>query len=257
MRTLVADIERCSTHDGPGLRTVVFLKGCPLNCAWCHNPECISFEAEELYYPEKCIGCGRCKEGCVAGARVICGRKMTVDEVFAEVLADRDYYGKKGGVTVSGGEPLAHPEFTRKLLYKCRNDGVGTAVETSMYRYDEDILTLCDYIMTDIKIYDSDTHRKYTGIGNEEILTNIKKADSLGVPMIVRTPVIPGVNDSADNIKQTADYIKTLKNAVKYELLPYHPLGLSKARALGREMTELSSPTNEKMEELRQYAYIR
>lgn len=255
--TLVADIERCSTHDGPGLRTVVFLKGCPLHCAWCHNPECISFDAEELFYADKCIGCGHCKEGCVAGARVTCGREMTADEVFAEVFADRDYYGKNGGVTVSGGEPLAHPAFTKELLYKCRENNIGTAVETSLYRYDEEILSLIDVLMTDIKIFDSAEHKKYTGIGNEEILANIKRADTLDVPIIVRTPVVTGVNDSADNIKQTAQFVRRLKNAVKYELLPYHPLGLSKARALGRDMTEFSSPTKEKMEELRQYAYIR
>ena len=257
MSALVADIERCSTHDGPGLRTVVFLKGCPLNCAWCHNPECISFEPEELYYPDKCIMCGHCKDGCVAGARVTCGREMTADEVLAEVLADRDYYGEKGGVTVSGGEPLAHPDFTKELLYKCKINSVGTAVETSLYRYDGDILRLCDCIMTDIKIFDPELHKKYIGIDNTAVLENIKKADSLDIPIIVRTPVIPDVNDSTDNIMKTADFVRSLRNAVKYELLPYHPLGLTKARALGREMTEFSSPTKEKMEELKQYAYIR
>ena len=257
MTTYVADIERCSTHDGPGLRTVVFLKGCPLRCAWCHNPECISFDKEELYYPEKCIGCGRCAEGCVAGARVTCGREMTTDEVLAEVLADRDYYGERGGVTVSGGEPLAHPDFTKEILQKCRENGVGTAVETSMYRYDEEILSLCDCLMTDIKIFDPELHEQYTGVGNEAILANIKRADSLGIPMIIRTPVVVGVNDGKDNIKRTAEFVRGLKNAVKYELLPYHPLGLTKARALGREMTEFSSPTKAEMEELRQYADIR
>ena len=257
MRTLVADIERSSTHDGPGMRTVVFLKGCPLNCAWCHNPECISFEAEELYYPEKCIGCGHCAEGCVAGARVTCGREMTVAEVLTEVLADRDYYGKNGGVTVSGGEPLAHPVFTKELLSGCRENGIGTALETSMYRYDEEILSLCDVLMTDIKIFDPAEHKHYTGITNDDILANIKKADTLGIPLIVRTPVISGVNDSTDNISKTAQFVRSLKNAVKYELLPYHPLGLTKARALGRDMTGFSSPTKEKTEELKQYAFIR
>ena len=255
--TLVADIERCSTHDGPGLRTVVFLKGCPLHCAWCHNPECISFDAEELFYADKCIGCGHCKDGCVTGARVTCGREMTADKVLEEVLADRDYYGKNGGVTVSGGEPLAHPDFTKELIYKCRENDIKTALETSLYRYDEEILSLVDVLMTDIKIFDSVEHKKYTGIGNEEILANIKRADTLDVPIIVRTPVVTGVNDSVENIKQTAFFVRSLKNAVKYELLPYHPLGLTKARALSREMTEFSSPTKEKMEELRQYAYIR
>ena len=256
MKTYVADIERCSTHDGPGLRTVVFLKGCPLRCAWCHNPECISFEKDELFYADKCIGCGHCSEGCVTGARVICGRDMTTDEVLAEVLADRDYYGAHGGVTVSGGEPLAHRDFTLELLQKCRTEGIGTAVETSLFRYDEELLSLCDYIMTDVKIFDSAEHERYTGIGNHAILENIRRADSLGIPIIVRTPIVTGVNDSADNIRRTAEFVRLLKNARKYELLPYHPLGLSKARALGREMTEFVSPTKEKMEELKKYADI-
>lgn len=255
-QALITEIERYSIHDGPGIRTVVFLKGCPLRCAWCHNPECISFETQELYYPEKCIGCGKCAEGCYSGARVVCGSLMSTDEVLEEVLRDRLYYGDDGGVTVSGGEPLARRDFTLELLRACRAEGIGTAMESSMYRYDAEILSELDVLMTDIKIFDCDTHKKYTGIGNTEILENIKAADSAGIRMIIRTPVMAGVNDSLENIRATAAFVRGLRNAVKYELLPYHPLGLSKATALGAEMQRFEAPSKERMEELKKYADI-
>jgi len=257
MTGLITEIERCSTHDGPGLRTVVFLKGCPLSCAWCHNPECISPRPEELYYRDKCLSCGHCDEGCVTGARVLCGREMTVGEVLTEILADRDYYGKDGGVTVSGGEPLLRRDFTAELLRECRLRGIGTAIETSMYRYDEEIFSLCDVIMCDIKTMDDDTHKRFTGIGNRTILDTVRRADSLGIPMIVRTPVIPSVNATEENIRATRDFLRGLKNIIRYELLPYHPLGLTKATALGREMTVFDTPTKEQMEELSRYADLR
>ncbi len=254
MKTLITEIQRFSVHDGPGIRSTVFLKGCPLRCAWCHNPECISYEAEELFYPERCIGCGGCADGCFSGARVLCGREMSVSEVMEEVLRDRAYYGSVGGVTVSGGEPLAHPDFVRELLAACRNEGIGTAVETSLYRFDPDILSRVDLIMADLKVFDSAKHREYTGIGNEEIKRNLLLADSLGVPLLIRTPIVPTVNDSVENISDTADFLRGLRHVIRYELLPYHPLGLSKARALGREMRKFSIPTKSQMEMLNQYA---
>jgi pyruvate formate lyase activating enzyme len=142
-------------------------------------------------------------------------------------------------------------------LTKCRDNKIGTAIETSMYRFDRELLSLCDIIMCDIKIWDSELHKKYVGISNREILDNIRAADSIGIPMIIRTPIVPGINDTAENVKNTADFIKTLKNVQKYELLPYHPLGISKARAQGLEMQSFETPTKEKMEELRKYADIR
>ena len=115
---IVADIQRNSIHDGPGIRTTVFLKGCPLNCAWCHNPECISFTPQIMYYPEKCIGCGYCEKGCFSGARVMCGKEMNLQEVMNEILLDKDYYGEDGGVTISGGEPFAQRSFLNELIDK-------------------------------------------------------------------------------------------------------------------------------------------
>lgn len=253
-KTLISEIQRFSVHDGPGIRTTVFLKGCPLHCAWCHNPECISFEKQELFYPEKCIKCGKCAEGCYSGARAVCGREMRAEEVLEEILRDKSYYGTSGGVTISGGEPLAHPAFVGALLSLCAEHGIGCAIETSLYRFDADILSQIDVLMTDIKLWDSDAHRRYTGIGNEQILENLKRADNLGIPIIVRTPIVPSVNDTVENIKQTAAFLRTLKHVTKYELLPYHPLGLSKAQALAMEMNAFEIPTKEHMEELRVYA---
>ena len=256
MRALITDIQRFSLHDGPGVRTTVFLKGCPLRCSWCHNPEAISYEKQILSYPEKCIGCGKCEEGCYSGARVICGREMSVEDVLAEVMRDRAYYGETGGITLSGGEPLAHPQFSAELLKRCREEGIHTAIETSLYRFDESVISLCDLVMTDVKMWDTKLHEQFIGVGNDAILKNIRAVDSMGIPMIIRTPVISGINDSEDNIKSTAEFVRTLKHAHKYELLPYHPLGLSKAKALGIEMQRFEAPSKNKMEELRKYADI-
>lgn len=207
-----------------------------------------------MFYPEKCIHCGKCAEGCYSGARVLCGRPMTPEEVYEQVCLDRDYYGKNGGVTVSGGEPLAHPEFTKAVLKLCRENGIGTAIETTMYRYDEEVLKLADVIMADMKIWDEELHKKYTGIGNAQIKENIKRADSLGIPMIIRTPVIVGVNDNVENISKTAEFLKSLNNVIAYELLPYHPLGLSKSGALGKASEAFEAPSAELMKELNEYA---
>ncbi|MBQ9802346.1 MAG: glycyl-radical enzyme activating protein [Clostridia bacterium] len=253
-KALITDIQRFSIHDGPGIRTTVFLKGCPLHCLWCHNPETVSFSQETFFYPEKCISCGKCTQGCYSGARVVCGREMTVEEVLEEVKRDAPYYGCEGGVTVSGGEPLAHRAFTLALLRACRAAGIGTAMESSMYRHDPEILAELDLLMADIKIFDGDLHRRYTGMDNAEILANIKKADEMGVPMIVRTPIVSGVNDTADNIAKTAAFLKSLHHVARYELLPYHPLGQTKAAALGQDAHVFEAPTKAKMEELQVYA---
>lgn len=256
IRALITEIERFSVHDGPGIRTVVFLKGCPLKCAWCHNPECISFEKQIMFYKEKCIGCGRCSEGCYAGARVECGKEMTVEQVMLEVLEDRRYYGNLGGVTISGGEPLAHREFTMALIRACREEKINVGIETSLYRFDGELLGELDLIMTDVKIFDSELHRKWVGIGNEEIKNNLRQANELGIPIIVRTPIICGINDNVENVKQTAEFLRTLENVRSYELLPYHPLGISKAEALGIKAIEFETPSHEQMEELKKYANI-
>lgn len=248
---ILFDIQRGSTQDGPGIRTVVFFKGCPLRCQWCHNPESWETAPQELYYPHKCIGCGRCDEGCYTGARTLCGREMTVDEVMAPILADKPYYGADGGVTLSGGEPQLQADFARALTRACHQQGIGVAIETSMALYRPDLLGVTDLIIADIKTWDAQRHRHYVGAALSPILENIRRADTLGVPLWVRTPVIGGVNDTPKEIAAIGDFVRSLRHAVKYELLPYHPFGIDKAQALGWEAPRFSTPTEEHMERLR------
>lgn len=251
---LVADIQRASFHDGDGIRTTIFLKGCPLTCLWCHNPECISFDKEIMEYPGKCIGCGLCSAGCYSGAKVVCGKEMTAQEVFDEIVLDKPYFADNGGVTISGGEPMAQKEFTKEIISLCRKSNINCAIETSLIYYDEEIFKSLDFVMADLKIWDSELHKKYTGVSNEAIIENFKKLNTLGVPIIARTPVIPNIKQEINNI---SGFLKTLKNVVEYELLSYHPLGISKQKALGREITEFEIPSAEYMKELEKYAFIR
>lgn len=250
---LVTDIQGFSLHDGPGLRTTVFFKGCPMRCVWCHNPECISYEKEVLSYPEKCIGCGMCENGCYSGAKVICGREMTADEIFARILLDKPYYGEDGGVTFSGGEALSYPEILKELIAKCKEEKIGTAVETALYLFDEEVLRSVDLVMADFKIWDDEAHLKYTGVSNAQIKENFKKLDKLGVPFIVRTPLVAGITDSKENITAIRDFVKNLKNIKEYQLLDYNPLGTSKAEALGREVPHFEG-TAKTVKEMQRYA---
>ena len=254
IKGLIADIQRASIHDGDGVRTTVFFKGCPLSCKWCHNPECISFEKEILYYPEKCIHCGMCDKGCFSGARVVCGKSMTADEVLSEIMLDVPYYGDTGGVTFSGGEPFAQGKFLNSCIDKCKENGINCAVETSLIYFDEEIFKKLDFVMADLKIWNSDLHKKYTGAGNEKIIENFENLNKINIPIIARTPVIPEINQGIDKISA---FSKTLPNVRKYELLPYHPLGNSKRKALGQKADGFSVPSKEYMKELEKYAYVR
>ncbi|MDR2649677.1 MAG: glycyl-radical enzyme activating protein [Clostridiales bacterium] len=269
MRGIVTDIMRFSLKDGPGIRTTVFLKGCNMVCKWCHNPETLSINPQILNYPERCIGCfncarackhgsiviegygaasrlafytekcidcGACADVCYTGARVMSGKEMTVDEVMAEVSQDVNYYRNSGGgVTVSGGEATVQPEFTLAILESCKKSGISTAIETNMladWRVFEQLIPALDLVMLDVKLFDSDAHRKWTGVGNGRILENVKKMSAC-LPIIVRTPVIPDVNDTAGEIGKIASFVKGLDNVEYYELLLYNPLGESKYQALG------------------------
>lgn len=249
----VTDILRCSVHDGPGLRTTVFLKGCQLHCPWCHNPETISREIETLYYPEKCIGCRQCANGCFSGARVICGRELNVGAVMAEVMQDEPYYGADGGITVSGGEPLCQTEFTVALLDAGRAAGISAALETNLCvprETAEPVLKKADLLMADLKLWDSAEHKRVTGRGNAQVKENLWLASSLGLPIILRTPVVPGVTDDPESIKRIAGFAAALPTLRYYELLAYHPLGVGKAEALGKKQPRFEQPEKERMEEL-------
>lgn len=255
-KATVADIQRSSVHDGPGLRTTVFFKGCPLSCAWCHNPECISPKPQMLYYPDKCIGCNMCEKGCFSGAKIVCGKEMSAEEIFGEILLDKDNYGDNGGAAFSGGEPLMYSEAVKELICLCRQNNISTAVETSLYLFDYEVFNSVDYIMADFKIWNNEKHKAYTGVENYGIKRNFERLDSLGRPFTVRTPVITNVNDSIEEISAIRNFLLQLKNIVKYELIPYHPLGVSKLKALGREEKKFEIPSKEKMELLMRYADI-
>ena len=251
---IVADIQRASVHDGPGIRTTVFLKGCPLHCAWCHNPECIDRNPQQMYYPEKCIGCGLCEQGCFSGAKVICGKEMCVEEVLKEVLLDRDYYRDEGGVTFSGGEPLMQREFLSELIDACKAEGIHVAIETSLIYFDEEIFRKVDLVMADLKIWSSEIHKEYTGVGNGAIKEHFRKLNELNIPIIARTPVIPEIMQEIDQISA---FLQELGNVKKYELLPYHPLGSAKREALGMKPDGFQIPSEEYMKEMRKHVFVR
>lgn len=253
---MVTSIQRCSMHDGPGIRSTVFVKGCNMNCQWCHNPETISFKQETMYYPEKCIHCGMCNQGCFSGAKVTCGKEMTAREIVDEILIDNDYYEGEGGITVSGGEPCCQPQFTEEILHLSKEAGIHTAIETNLnvpYSVLEKVLLHADLLMCDCKIFDEEKHRKYTGVSNRQILENLKRIAEMNIPVIVRTPVIGGINDNRKEISQIAEMLSGLSNLKYYELLPYHAMGLSKG-TVNNTKIRFDTPSKETMHALAECA---
>ena len=239
MKAYVTNIQRFSLNDGPGIRTTVFLQGCNMHCDWCHNPETIPARPVEMFYKEKCIGCGKCKEGCTSGARTMSSREMTVEEVMFQIRQDKLYYDESGGgVTVSGGEPSLRADFVMALADACRAEGIKIAVETNMslpWASIEPMLRKMDLVMCDIKLNATVEHMKHTGLDNQTVFNSIGRASKLGIPIIVRTPLIPGVTDAVENLKPIAEYIAKMDNIVRYELLNFNPLGGSKREALSQE----------------------
>jgi pyruvate formate lyase activating enzyme len=247
MLGMITDIQRCSLHDGPGIRTTIFMKGCNLRCTWCHNPETLSFEPEVLFHPERCIHCRKCDAGCFSGARVVCGREMTPECAAEEALQDFAYYGPEGGVTVSGGEPTCQGAFVAELMRLVKQAKAHTAMETNLCcapEVLEQILPNCDLVMADLKLFDDEKHRRFTGSGNGQIKRNLKSLDK---PLILRTPVVCGVNDDKREIGAIADFARELPTLLYYELLPYHPLGLSKGAGA---QERFQAPDRKKMKEL-------
>jgi pyruvate formate lyase activating enzyme len=228
---VVTDIQRFSLHDGPGIRTTVFMKGCLLRCAWCHNPEGLASAPEWMSYP------GRSPE--------LVGRQITAEEVVAEVLEDRAFYEPEGGVTLSGGEPLQQGEFALNILQGCKRERIHTAIETSLC-YDwsrlEAVLDWVDLIVFDFKLADEEAHRRYTGASNSALRSNLARLNATGKPLIARTPLIAGVNDTAEEMERITAELSQLRGLLYYELLPYHPLGNGKYAALGRAVPAFSAP---------------
>ena len=262
----VFNIQKFSINDGPGIRTTVFVKGCPLNCAWCHNPESKKKETELLFHSSRCTLCGgcvkacdsgvhaikdgvhllkrescsvsgKCAEVCPYGALELCGKLTTAEEAFAEVLRDKVFYETSGGgMTVSGGEPLFSFDFTYELLQLAKAGGIHTAIETCGFAPSERIERVAqftDLFLFDIKETDSERHKRYTGADNALILSNLELINKLGVPTVLRCPIIPGYNDRDEHFSAIADIANRYDAVTGIDVEPYHPLGESKAEGLG------------------------
>lgn len=281
MDGVVLKIDRCSKHDGPGLRTVVFLKGCPLRCRWCSTPEsqrkepvllhmetlcarcgrclkvcpenALTLEAERINIERRlCTLCGACKESCLNNALRYSGSVMTLDEVYDVVERSRSFWARMpGGLTISGGEALFQFEFSLALLKKCHEAGIDTNIETSCFAPMEkirELLPYLDHVCCDVKHMDDEIHKKLTGVSNRQILENIRMI-SREKDLILRYPVIPGCNDSGENIDATADFAKTLGDRFnRIDLLAYHEMGTATYRRLGLQYALEGVPTLPKEE---------
>ncbi len=268
---LVFNIQYCNFHDGPGLRTLVFFKGCPLRCRWCSNPEsmkrlpelglkrsmcdrcgkcldvcseqALSFNEEEILRVDRqrCNVCGKCVSACCNEVLTIYGKTMTAEEVFEEVCRDKMFYeGTGGGITVSGGEPLQQPHFMVAIFRLCRDTGINTCLETTGYtstKVWEEVLPLTDHVLFDLKHIDSRIHQEFTGKPNRQILDNAGLVAGSETPVMFRMPLVPGFNDTPQNIGATADFIKNLEgdNVQGIELMPYHRMGMGKYESLDKQ----------------------
>lgn len=253
-------------HDGPGVRTTVFLKGCPLSCVWCHNPETGRGEKELLFSSQKCISCGGCLSVCPNGVHVLdethtlnrtscvgcgacakicptralslCGRDMSVSEILSVVERDRAFFGDTGGITLSGGEPFFQGEGTLSLLRACREAGISTAVETCGYADSDLLLRACswtDLFLWDLKDTDGERHRQYTGVSNERILKNLRAVANAGANIRLRCILVHGINANAEHYERVARIAKEIPNLQGIDVLPYHAYGGSKSTLLGKE----------------------
>ncbi|ABO51469.1 glycyl-radical enzyme activating protein family [Desulforamulus reducens MI-1] len=275
----IFDIMKYSIRDGPGIRTTIFFKGCPLKCLWCHNPESQDPEPQLMFWPDRCIGCGDCVETCVNQAilpggihkercrrcgqcaavcptlaREMVGRRVAVEEVVREIERDRIFYEESGGgVTFSGGEPLVQPSFLHSLLDACQDREIATAVDTTGYTAEETLLSISekvDLFLYDIKLMDDEKHKLFTGVSNRLILNNLQKLSQRHPHIIIRIPIIPGINDDRENLEQMASFISTLQNIWEVQLLPYHNTGMGKYERLNLpyQLAQTQPPADEAMQ---------
>ena len=280
----VFNIQKFSINDGPGIRTTVFMKGCPLDCLWCHNPESKSTKPEIFFDDSKCIGCrgceavcnynchtftenlhtynradctscGKCSETCVTEALETAGKLMNAEDVIAEVLKDKAFYDNSGGgMTLSGGEPMAQFDFTLELLKLAKENGLHTCMETCGYARKEDFIKVIPYVdifLFDYKETNPIKHKEFTRVSNELILSNLKLLDNLDKKIILRCPIIPTLNDRKDHFKGIADEANSLKNILEKNIEPYHPLGKGKAEKLCKDypLADLTFPEEDKIKE--------
>ena len=292
----IFNIQKFSVHDGPGIRDLIFLKGCPLRCKWCSNPESQNLFSEMAFIQNRCLGseqcgycvgacpagaiqasdaetcfikinrlkcdnCGKCVDVCPAKAITLFGELMSVEEVIKAVQQDSVSWRSSGGITVSGGELLLQAEFVHDLLIECKKRGIDTAIETSGYAKWDVVEKVCEYanlIFYDIKTMDTERHKTFTSVNNHLILENLHKISERfpETPVIVRTPLIPGFNDTEEDINAIIDFIRGIKNIKDYEIMPYHAFGEAKYLQLGREYTlgHLKSPNKDFVEQLNKKA---
>ena len=285
MKGMISDFKRMSVHDGPGIRTTLFLKGCPLRCLWCHNPEnltikpAVSFtqklcmgcgmcvpvcaqgvhgvqNGERHLRYEACTGCGKCVEACLTGALRLYGQEMEAEEAAMRLLEDRSFYESSGGgVTFSGGEPLLQPQFLADVMRLLKEKDVHIAVDTCgevPWANFEAVLPWTDLFLYDIKHLDSGAHRKGTGTGNERILDNLRRLIQAGAAVEIRTPVIPGYNDDPAHLEAIASLLAELEHISAWRLLPYHSMAKGKYEALGLAypMSETDMPSPARMREI-------
>jgi len=280
---LVFNIQKYSLHDGPGIRTTVFLKGCPLKCLWCHNPEGISPQPEMVVIESRCLACGECRSACLlpaasdgggflplrnddctlcgecvvacpSGGRQMLGNSLSVAEVMASVRQDRVFYDDSGGgLTVSGGEPLSQPQFLLALLEACRGEGIHAVLDTTGFGPTELLLAaaaMTDLVLYDLKVLDDARHRQLTGVSNNLILANLQRLDRVHSNIWVRLPVVPGFNDDLANLRQIADFVVGLRHITLVNLLPFHRTGIDKFARLGKThaLDGVQAPSAELME---------
>ena len=280
-KAMLMDIKRFAVHDGPGLRTTLFLKGCSLKCIWCHNPEGICRETQMAYYAHKCIGCGECVKVCPTGAHtmdetghhfdrtkcVFCGkcvgaclgealtifgRLVDVEEAYEILTEDKLFYRDNGGATVSGGEPLFYADFIKELFTKLKAEGIHTAVDTCgnvPWERFEKVLPVTDLFLYDMKHIDPVAHKALTGADNHHILENLKKLSENGAKIEIRMPLVPGSNDDEETLRGIGAFLQNL-NITKMKVLPYHSMARSKYAALGMEdtMPHVDSPTDDDLQ---------
>lgn len=273
---LLLNLQRFSLHDGPGIRTTVFLKGCPLRCSWCHNPQAIVPRVEVAFLPDRCVSCGACVEACPQHAHRlvdglhqfdrdrchtsadcvnVCpsdalhleGRLASVDEVMTDILKDKPYYARSGGgVTLSGGEPLFQSHFCAALLEACGRAGIHRCVETSGFASRDQldaVISQVDLLLFDIKLLDDARHIEWTGVSNQRILENLRALDERGTPIILRCPIIPGVNAQSTHLAAIAELANSLSSVLAINLLPYHPYGSDRHLWFGRPNPLPDTPT--------------
>lgn len=284
---IIFNIQKYSIHDGPGIRTTIFLKGCPLRCQWCHNPEGQSPQPEVALWPSRCLEecqecvfvcdrlalskrdsfisldkdkcdlCGKCAEVCPSRAVEIAGRQWSVEEVMKEVEKDLMFHDESGGgVTFSGGEPLMQPEFLKALLEESKKREIHTVIDTCGFAEPHVLEEICDKVdlfLYDLKVMDDQKHRRFTGGSNKIVLENLIKLDEKGKEVIVRIPLIPGVNEDKKDVEDILDFLRSLKNIHRLSLLPYHDLGKEKYKrfTLPYKIGTIQPPSRELIEKIK------